>query len=154
MLARWMVASRPSVWSLPVLSLMVMLRISASSTCTLRLATCCSSESDSSSWNFDARRALDQFLGVYFAPTFWQAAFIAGSMTLVADVVPTLPMLATISGASAGGDAPDDREIGFDLISVAAVEADGRAGVVGRIVGPAGSAAVAAPDRRRRCVRA
>jgi len=35
------------------------------------------------------------------APSFWQAAFIAGSITL-SRTLSTLPMLATISGASDG----------------------------------------------------
>ena len=40
-------------------------------------------------------------LAVYLAPSFWQAAFIAGSITLLLTLS-TLPTLATISGASAG----------------------------------------------------
>ena len=85
-----------------VVSLIVMLRISASRTWMLRRrdlllerrrsarpGTCCAS----SPWISSLARVL--------APSFWHAAFIAGSITLL-RTVSVSPMLATISGASAG----------------------------------------------------
>ena len=87
--------------SWPVLSLTVMLRISASRTWTLRDSICCFERGLRARPGTSTGGALDQFLGGVLGASFWQAAFIAGLDDVLLDLS-TLPMLATIFGASAG----------------------------------------------------
>src|SRR5262249_24335706 len=53
-----------------------------------------------------------------------------------ADVVPVAADVGHDFGRIGWGDAPDQRQIGFDQVSIAAVETDGGAGVAARVVGP------------------
>lgn len=99
MFARWMVAINPSVWSLPVLSLMVTdqcqqdMHIARGDVLLQSLGKIF--------LELLARLALNQFPGGVAVALFWHAAFIAGMITL-SSAWRSEPTLRTIAGASAG----------------------------------------------------
>src|SRR5882724_6609133 len=92
-------------------------------------ATCFSRAADKSSWNWLRVVPWINSFAPYLAPSFWQAAFIAGSITL-SRTRSTDPMFATMFGAPEAGCArrPASLRHGASYVELGMVWGMGRIG--------------------------